>query len=126
MEINDGLLRIQTAIAASQGRITFEDIFDFIYGRTPTQSADDSAGAPPVNDQAAESALESDSDTDDEIIPDYGPGKVKATPKMWRFLNQMRDAPTITMEELNESELYEFTFQTEVLLFIKINDYKLY
>jgi len=111
METNDYLLQIQSAVKASAGRVTYGDILDFVFGKPP----------PVENTAAAATAVEiknpvdiEESDTDDEAVVDYGPGKVKATEKMWKFLNQMRAAPLTILDEIINSGLYDFTFQTEV------------
>ena len=112
-DINDWLVRIQLAVMASQGRISFPDILDFIYGKPPSV-AEDSILEEEQEALQTEASSDSDSDTDDELTVNYGPGKIKATPKMWKFLKQMRDSPLITLDEITTSNLYDYTFQSEV------------
>jgi len=112
-DINDWLVRIQLAVMASQGRVSFPDILDFIYGKAPS-TAEDSILEDEKEASQTEASSDSNSDTDDELEVNYGPGKIKATPKMWKFLKQMRDSPLITLDEITTSNLYDYTFQSEV------------
>ncbi len=112
-DTNDWLVRIQLAVMASQGRVQFADILDFVFGKQPTPDPTPPEVAADATEEDA-SGSDSESDTDDEVEHNYGPGKIKATAKMWKFLNQMRDSPLMTYEEIANSNVYDFTFQTEV------------
>ena len=104
-------MQIQTAVEAADGRVTYSDLLDFIYKRQPPVAQ---VAAPVQISQSVVPEDPDESDTDDEAIVDYGPGKVRATEKMWKFLNQMRAAPLTILDEIVNSGLYDFTFQTEV------------
>jgi len=101
------------AVEASAGRITYCDILDFIFSRPPPVEKE---AAPVAADLTNQAEIE-DSDTDDEAVVDYGPRKVLASEKMWRFLNQMRSAPLTVLDDIINSDLYDFTFKTEVRKF---------
>jgi len=111
-DTNDWLLQIQTAVEAADGRISYSDILDFIFKKQPPVD-----NVAPLNlSNASQTPVDpEESDTDDEAVVDYGPGKVKATEKMWKFLNQMRAAPLTVLDEILNSGLYDFTFQTDVI-----------
>ena len=116
--MNDILLKIMTAVAASKYKL--EDVLEWVYDAQKRAAATSATSAASITDDAV--PVPKNANSDWEGVPeekDKGPGEVIATPEMWAFLDKFRDANNLTITEIAESGIYKFTFAQEVIyLFI--------